>query len=312
MHLEIYTHEKKREWDSFVLKSRNGTFLHLRDYMDYHAHLFNDASIIFKKKSKVICVVPAHIKERTFYTHLGLTFGGIILSHEATASDVKKVFFELIKFLKKENYSSLYYKKIPHIFSEQSSDEDLHSLFVAGAKLVRRDLSSCINLKFCPVPSKQRMATINKAGLSDISIRDGNFFEEFYSMLSDALKPHGAAPVHSLTELKLLAKNFPENIVLRGAFRDGKLIAGAVLYDFGRVIHTQYLSSNEEGKRYSALDLLIYETIVTKKCEQQYFSFGSSTNKNGYELNHGLMFYKESFGARSLTLDHYELSLVEA
>jgi hypothetical protein len=309
MNLEVYTHQKKKEWDSFISKSRNGIFLHFRDYMDYHAHLFSDTSVIFRKKNKVICVIPAHTKDQTFYTHQGLTFGGLILNYEATVSDVQKIFFELLKFLNERGYSSLYYKKIPHIFSAQFFDEDLHSLYAAGAKLVRRELSACINLKFRSTPTKTRMQMIKKAKTSNIIIRDGTFFEEFFSILSDVLQTHGTTPVHSPVELKLLSENFPKNIVLRGAFRGGKLVAGAVLYYFGRVVHTQYLAANDEGKRYSALDLIISETIETVKCEHQYFSFGQSTTKNGYELNEGLMFHKESFGARSLMLDHYELCL---
>ena len=37
-----YTAGQQAEWDSFVDISRNGTFLHKRGYMDYHAHRFAD------------------------------------------------------------------------------------------------------------------------------------------------------------------------------------------------------------------------------------------------------------------------------
>ena len=35
----------RRRWNEFVLLSRNATFLHLRDYMDYHADRFADCRL---------------------------------------------------------------------------------------------------------------------------------------------------------------------------------------------------------------------------------------------------------------------------
>ena len=42
-----YTAEQKTVWDSFVATSKNGTFLFMRDYMDYHADRFADHSLMF-------------------------------------------------------------------------------------------------------------------------------------------------------------------------------------------------------------------------------------------------------------------------
>ena len=44
--VEIYSPELKARWDEVVRGSRNGTFLHLRDYMDYHSHRFSDMSLV--------------------------------------------------------------------------------------------------------------------------------------------------------------------------------------------------------------------------------------------------------------------------
>ena len=39
-----YTRPLKEEWDAFVDVSKNGTFMLIRDYMDYHADRFIDHS----------------------------------------------------------------------------------------------------------------------------------------------------------------------------------------------------------------------------------------------------------------------------
>ena len=41
-----YTVEDKPLWDAFVAKSRNSTFLFLRNYMEYHRQRFTDHSLL--------------------------------------------------------------------------------------------------------------------------------------------------------------------------------------------------------------------------------------------------------------------------
>ena len=41
-----YSNTDKPIWDDFVKWSKNATFLHLRDYMDYHADRFDDFSLM--------------------------------------------------------------------------------------------------------------------------------------------------------------------------------------------------------------------------------------------------------------------------
>ena len=56
-----YTQNKQTEWDDFVKVSRNGTFLFLRSYMDYHSDRFQDHSLMFyNEKNRLIAVLPAN------------------------------------------------------------------------------------------------------------------------------------------------------------------------------------------------------------------------------------------------------------
>ncbi len=56
-----YTLNKQTEWDDFVKVSKNGTFLFLRAYMDYHSDRFQDHSLMFyNEKNKLIAVLPAN------------------------------------------------------------------------------------------------------------------------------------------------------------------------------------------------------------------------------------------------------------
>ena len=55
-----YTAEQKTVWDSFVATSKNGTFLFMRDYMDYHADRFADHSLMFYKGGRLIALLPGN------------------------------------------------------------------------------------------------------------------------------------------------------------------------------------------------------------------------------------------------------------
>ena len=55
---EIYTPAMHDEWNSFVARARNATFLFDRRYMDYHADRFTDHSIVFRRKGHVVALLP--------------------------------------------------------------------------------------------------------------------------------------------------------------------------------------------------------------------------------------------------------------
>ena len=73
-----YTSEHAETWNRFVEICRNGTFLHDRRYMEYHADRFDDHSLMFMCEDELIAIMPAHIKNGTFCSHNGLTYGGLL------------------------------------------------------------------------------------------------------------------------------------------------------------------------------------------------------------------------------------------
>ena len=87
------------------------------------------------------------------------------------------------------------------------------------------------------------------------------------------------------------------------------MLAGAVVFDNGRVMHTQYLSSSEPGRAVGALDLVIDHVIEQARENRRFCSFGISTEQGGGPLNEGLIRQKEGFGGRGFTHDTYELSI---
>ena len=64
----------KAQWDRFVRKSRNGTFLFLRDYMDYHRQRFTDFSLLIYDKQSLVALLPLNKEaDGSVTSHSGLT-----------------------------------------------------------------------------------------------------------------------------------------------------------------------------------------------------------------------------------------------
>ena len=306
-----YTVNQKNNWNEFAKKSKNGHFLFQRDYMEYHSDRFEDFSlIVFDDNDKLIAILPANIKENILYSHQGLTFGGFLVDDKMKTETMLEIFELLKQFLKEKNIVKIVYKCIPYIYHTKPSEEDRYALFRNEAKLIRRDVTSTIDLTEQARYSKGRKWTINKAKKESIEIFESNDYEIFWELLTGVLESnHEAKPVHTLEEIKKLAILFPKNIKLFLAKKDERIVSGALIYENQNIVHTQYLANSGEGREIGALDLLIDYLIKDIYKNKKYFDFGISNEDAGRYLNTGLIAQKEGFGARAIVHDFYELEI---
>lgn len=306
-----YTVEDKNNWNEFVKNSKNTHFFFLRDYMEYHSDRFEDFSLmIFDETDKLIAILPANIKENILYSHQGLTFGGFLVDDRMKTETMLEIFEALKLFLKEQNIEKIVYKCIPYIYHIKPSEEDRYALFRNDAKLIRRDVTSTIDLTEQVRYSKGRKWTINKAKKESIETFESDDYEIFWELLTGVLESnHEAKPVHTLDEMKKLASLFPKNIKLFLAKKDERVLSGALIYENQSVVHTQYLANSEEGRELGALDLLIDYLIKDIYKNKKYFDFGISNEDAGRYLNTGLIAQKEGFGARAVVHDFYELEI---
>jgi hypothetical protein len=296
----------KPTWDAVVGNAKNATFLHYRDYMDYHAARFDDTSVIIFKDNKAIAAFPSNTVDDQVISHSGLTYGGLLIGQDVHASTVLDIFGVLGGYFRAGGKRTIIYKAVPQVFHKYPSDEDLYALNRMGARLVRRDLSSVVELAHRPKFSDSRKNTARKTQKAGGIVEELDDFIGFHVLLTDVLKRFGVKPVHSVAELQLLKGRFPEQIRLFGTLIQGQLHAACLVYDCGHVVHTQYLASSDAGRRLGALDYLILNLIEKRFADKQYISFGISTEENGNVLNTGLIAQKEGFGGRGIVHDFYE------
>ncbi|MGX2985010.1 GNAT family N-acetyltransferase [Helicobacter sp. 23-1048] len=297
-----YNAELKAAWDSFVESSKNGIFMFKRDFMDYHADRFVDNSLLFYSDDELIALLPLSRHDNVLKSHGGLTFGGFISSANMKQIKMNECVESLIEYLRERDFTHLEYKKVPQIYNEIPSEEDIYALWRHNAILSKVEPSTAINLCAPVKMSKGRKAQISRAKREGVEVVESSDFEGFIALENEILaKYHNAKAVHSGAELALLAGRFPENIKLYIARQNGndEILAGVVLFVYKNLVHTQYMASSEKGREIGALDLVV-ATLLDKYSDKIYFDFGISSENNGLNLNTGLIAQKESFGARVL------------
>ena len=318
----------KEVWNQAVGQARQSSFLFLRDYMDYHKERFADRSLlVFDNHGQTLALLPACIDPQCpqrILSHGGLTYGGLLLLPRATTALVGEIMQSCISHYAAEGFTELVYKPLPYIYHNYPAEEDLYWLFRLGARLTARSVSSAISLRH-PYPfSTLRQRKVRKASRTEyLRMDEGTtHLPEFWQMLQAVLQErHGVRPVHSLSELQLLAARFPRQIRLltvhlrAGELSTGepsRLVAGCLLFITPTVAHVQYIAASDEGCRLSALDWLFSQLpswLSRHAPEASYLDFGISTEQGGTYLNEGLIFQKEGFGARAVCYDHYTLPL---
>ncbi len=308
--VKFYNPQEKTVWDHLVTHSSGGTFLFLRDYMEYHASRFTDYSLLFYRKDRPIAVFPANRQGDTVISHGGLTYGGIITTPEVSTSLILDIFDALTDFLRQAGCRHLIYKCVPYIYQRYPHAGDLYALYRADAERIACNLSATIEPARRPPFAELRRRGMKKALHAGVAINESDNFAPFWEILAHNLQEKfHTSPVHTLDEITLLQNRFPEKIKLYTATLNGSTVAGTIIYDTGEVAHAQYICASPEGKQIGALDLLFIQLIEKNYASHHYFDFGISTEENGNYLNTGLMSQKEGFGARGTIYEIYRVEL---
>lgn len=310
-----YSCEWEKEWDEFVeTRSVNGTFLQTRRFMNYHPKgRFEDCSIIFWDKGKIKAVCPACEQNinglKEFFSHRGMTFGGIILEKNSYRTDKVFELLELLeKYLKQNGFNKVILKTVPDIFSEKNMALLEYALQYYGYQEYK-ELNSYVNLKrdigsIWNGINRNKKRALKKAFEQNMVFRElrGNAeLEKFYLILKKNLAKHGVSPIHSLEEIIDFANyRLKSETKFYGIFHGEFMLAAGMLFSFGntKILHAQNLSADTDYMDSGAITLLYYSVILeAKKMGYNKLSWGISTEENGEVINKGLILNKESYGS---------------
>lgn len=316
MDIVRYTKDKAQEWDALIEGSRNGTFLFLRGYMDYHADRFADHSLMYySDKGRLLAVMPANERDSKLFSHQGLTYGGLILHPDTRTTLVMEIFDMTIEYLRERGFHEWYYKQIPTAYHRMPCQEDEYALWRHGAELHSCLISTTIPLNgytSYPEPERRRRRGFNKATHDGYYVMESDDIQDFWPIMEANLSSRYAVkPVHTVEEMRMLKDQFPDRIICFLVKKDDKAEGGCIAYLANDAcVHIQYGHATPKGKQDGVLDLL-YITLIKKFKEEGYcnLDFGNSNEDGGRYLNENLIAQKEGFGGRGMAYKIYKITI---
>lgn len=277
--------------------------------MDYHSNRFEDFSLMIFKNEKLLAVLPANKVNKEIYSHQGLSYGGIIINGDLKFKEVLNIYISLFEFLSENNFEKLEIKLLPSIYCLLPNNEIEYILFLLKAELIKRDNLSVINQNFPLKISNNRIEGVKRGAKNGLAIIEEYTFDNFWNeiLTPNLNRKFGIGPVHSLKEITELKNKFPNNIRQFNVYHNANVVAGATMFETETVAHCQYISGSADNNTLGSLDFLFEYLIKTVFSEKAYFDFGSSNENMGRNINRGLQYWKEGFGARTVTQDFYSI-----
>ena len=306
--VRLYTSEDYAIWNNFVSTAKNATFLFHRDFMEYHSDRFQDFSLLVFEEDKLVSILPANKVGDTVFSHQGLTYGGFVFDNKIKLGEVIAITKSVLEFLNSADITTFQLKLIPAIYTQFFSEEIEYALFLANAQLIRRDCLSVIDLTKPFSFTKSRLQCISRGGKNNLVIKEELNFDLFWNeiLIPNLAKKHIAKPVHSLTEIIDLKQKFPKNIRHFNVYYEDRIVAGTTVFITDKVAHLQYISGDNTKNQLGSLDFL-HNYLINAFEDKHYFDFGISNEEQGQKINAGLLFWKESFGAKTKVQDFYQI-----
>lgn len=307
-----YTEEFRAEWDNLVEESINGTFLHKRDFMEYHGERFADYSLVAFVAGKLVAVLPAETENGKVFSHRGLSYGGWVFGLGIDMETVRALVLEGFDFLKQRGIENLYIRSIPAFYYSDHYSAIQYLYQKHGRKLASKTFQTIV----APFTwkDKGRRWGLHKALCSGMQVSDdARYLEEFWN---EVLSPnlwmrHQVKPVHSLAEMQTLMVRFPDQIKLYTAVMEGEVMAGVLVFCTKRGIHAQYIANGPKGRQLRALDLLMHHLMFVAYADIAFLSLGISNEPLIGKINRGLYAWKRSLGAIDFEEWDYEFQLQE-
>lgn len=310
-----FEHERDHaQWDALCRAAPMTSFLHTRAFLSYHGDRFQDESCIVRDEHGhlIAAMSAARLPGRPdiVCTHPGSSFGGLIHAGNLLGEQLVRVLALICAQFRDDGFASLRYKLTPHIYHRWPAEDEIYALWRLGAMPYRYDLSSSVDLSARREPGSRRRRALRTARAAHLAIHDEMArVDAFWPVLSANLaERHGAKPVHSIDEMRLLMSRFPDEIALVTGEMNGSVEAGVLLFISPRVCHAQYIACSPTGREVNALDALFEHSIdIATQRGCRYFDFGISNEDEGRHLNAGLYQFKSEFGGGGSVHAFYEL-----
>lgn len=308
--IQPYALELKKDWDKVLDQSSNGTFMHRREYMEYHSERFHDASLLIYQDANPISIFPAEEEEQKIYSHRGLSFAGWILQDGLDSFQIEALVKNTLAYYKASNCTLSLLRSIPG-FYVRDSQAVLHKAMVQNHLVKKFSFQHhVVSLPF-KLKNKGKKWGSNKAKKAGVQVRQLIDFHPFWEnlLIPNLALRHQTGPAHSIEEIRYLKNLFPDNIQGYGVYLKDELLGGAVLFVHERVVHLQYIAAMDKGRKFKCLDYLMLYLIEEAFPDKFYFSLGHSHEPGTGRVNEGLAAWKKSLGGEVMEVHEWTTGL---
>lgn len=299
-----------RQWDSYTEQAINGTIFHQKRFFGYHKKgKFADISLLFKKRDKIIALASfAAYQEngkKILHSHPGASWSGFVYKEQLRCRAAEEICKLTIEYAEKQNYDEIRITLPPAIYQNCHNDNLAFAMLNAGFQYSKRELTSAADL-FCEKTGIDRSVrkNVNTALSGGLRVVSGDQdIVRFHQLLKYNLAEKGTEPTHSLQELTLLKKLYPHQIELRSAYKDDDYAGGMCNWEVKkRIWLVFYCCYKKEYVPLRVLNLLFKDTLERYRHKgARFIDFGTSSLN--MKVNHGLMKFKENYGAYSVFRD---------
>jgi serine/alanine adding enzyme len=287
-----YPNRLKDDWESYVLKHKNGSFWHSNSWMNTLENVFNydNVSIIALKGEEVVGVLPLFITNN-------LTGGSYLISAPfANYAGVISNNIEIAQGLvfKAEQLSKEHKVKYVELRNQYEHNDLLkQDGFVTMILDLRGGIESVWKSKLKPKTRNQ----VRKAQKNGLTVHEGiNYLEEFYSIYAITISKLGT-PIFPIKMFKHLLEELKDSLKIFVVKYEGKIIGGLVFIIYGNTCYIPYASTLRNYNHFSTNNILYWNAIeFAIKKGVDFFDFGRST------INTGTFFFKKQWGADQVDL----------
>lgn len=317
VYVKVFAKALTPEWDSVAREAVNGHFMFERRFMDYHADRFDDHSLLFYDDRAhddrgPIAVLPAHRKGGDLVSHAGLPFAGLLWKEDVRMNAMAGCVEAMVEHMAMHEFSRLFYSPVPTPYKRFHDDEDLYQIERAGAVLAGTKVACSARIGSNPGISKNRRAIVNRGARRGLRFERGIALADSYRIISAFLEERfQKRPVHSLAELELLTRRFPEEIRCDGVVHGDELVHAMITFHSVTCVRLQYTGGTRKGRELHAQDFANVSLLDAPEMQGRWFDFGTSMNPETGDLQSKLHWYKETLGGRTSLLRTYVLDLKE-
>jgi hypothetical protein len=310
MDIVPYDPSRKEEWDSFVLRSNNGTMFQLQQFLGYHPEgRFPFHHLMFYKDGQLQAVLPGGLDLNIFESPVGASYGSFVIG-DINFTETLEIIDSFEDYCWRKGIREVFLTAAPFIYQNEYSHNLDYALLYRGFTYQRHYISHAIKL----TPDENLLGGFQSTARryirqalrnESVSVERSDRYDLFHPILVENKKKHNASPTHSLEDLKVLYSLIPERLQLFLIRYKGDVVGGSLMFKANRRVSLCFYNMLlYEYQHVRPIYLAMYEALKWSIEEGfEYFDIGVSQDtraENPMTPSLNLIYFKEKFNAHGI------------